>query len=292
MVLAAMIALAAPRAAAGQSSPPAAPSRFEAWAGLGVSLSGPSGSLTSSYSPPLLFDGDFTSSATQTIAFETGSAAGVEGGVNVFFTGHAGFQVLVGGGSADLSGSSTPYSYALAYTSRQPPGDQEVPVVVQNRTPWPDPTGSLSDFRTSINGLVRIGPAGRTWGDISGGLTFHRLSGTLQPLAYTSFRLGGHSALFVDDYRLRVALEPTVAVGFNVGGDLNVAVARHFALLAGYRYEGGSRAQLVVQPGSVLNPDEITLEQPLADIAHRLALPPAEASYSGSWMVVGAKLTY
>jgi hypothetical protein len=287
----AMVAIGSSPAAGQQPDASSTPPRFEAWGGFGVSFGGPSGTLASSYSPPLLLDGAFSSAATQTITLETGTAAGLQGGVNLFVTPRAGIQILVGGESKDLSGTSTPYSYTLTYTSRQPPNDQEVPVVVQSTTPWPAAIGSLADFRTSINGAVRLGPSGRASATISGGLTLHRLSGTLQPLAYTSFRLGGHSVLFTDDYRLSVALEPTMAVGFNIGGDVDVAVARHVALMIGLRYDGGPTAGVAARPDSVVNAEQIVFEQPLADIAQRLALPPAEVSLSAWRIVLAVKLT-
>jgi len=291
ITLMAMLAVAPSRAAGQHPSPAATPPQFEAWGGLGVSLAGPSGTLASSYSPPLLFDGAFTSSATQTITLDTGSSVGVQGGVNLFATPRVGFQVLVGGESNDLSGASTPYSYTLTYTSRQPPNNQEVPILVQSTTTWPAPIGSLSDFRTSINGVVRVGPAGRASATISGGLTLHRLSGALQPVAYTSFRLGGRSVLFTDDYRLSVALDPTTAVGFNVGGDLDVAVAKHVAVMIGLRYDGGPAANVAARPDSVVNADQIVFEQSVTDIAQRLALPPTEVSLSAWRVVVAVKLT-
>ena len=286
-----IIALTASRATAQAPDTSATAPRFEAWGGLGLPLAGPSGTLASSYSPPLLLDGAFTSSATQTITFETGAAAGLQGGVNVFFTPRAGLQVIVDGESADLSGASTPYSYTLKYTSRQPPNDQEVPVVVQNTTPWPAPTGSLTDFRVSINGVVRVGSPDRVSGTLSGGLTLHRLSGTLEPVAYTSFHLGGHSVLFTDDYQLAVDMDPTIAMGFNIGGDVSIAIARHVALMVGLRYEGGPSADVAAQPSAVLNADQIVFEQPLTDIAQRLALPPAKISLSATRVVFAVKFT-
>jgi hypothetical protein len=291
IALLAMIVVASSRAAGQQPNASPAPPRFEAWGGFAVSFAASPGTLASVYSPPLLLDGAFTSAATQTITIEPGTATGLQGGVNLFITPPAGVQILVGGESNDLAGTSTPYAYTLTYTSRQPPSDQEVPVVVRSTTPWPAPIGSLADFRTSINGAVRIGPSGRASATLSGGLTLHRLSGTLQPVAYTSFRLGGHSVLFTDDYRLGVALEPTMAVGFDIGGDLDVAVARHVALMIGLRYDGGPTARVAARPDSVVNADQIVFEQPLADIAQRLALPPAEVSLSAWRIVFAVKLT-
>jgi hypothetical protein len=49
---------------------------------------------------------------------------------------------------------------------------------------------------------------------------------TLQPLAFTTYRLGGRSVLFEDDYLLAASLEPTNAVGFNAGGDVSFTVDR------------------------------------------------------------------
>jgi hypothetical protein len=80
-------------------------------------------------------------------------------------------------------------------------------------------------------------------------------------------------------------------VGFDAGVEVDMPLNRHAAIIAGYRYFGGPDAEPRVSPTKVLNADEITFEQPIADIASRLALPPMKISVSSSRLFVGVKFT-
>ena len=160
-----------------------------------------------------------------------GLGIGFEAGANLFLSPHAGIQFLFHRDSSDISGVNTPYDTALQYTSRPPPDNLPIPVTIHQSSPWPDTTGSLTRTDASLNGIVRMG-SGKVSATMSGGLTFERVGGTLQPLAFTTYRLGGHSVLFEDDFLLAASLEPTNAVGFNAGGDVSVR-------FTGRRADGG-----------------------------------------------------
>jgi hypothetical protein len=279
----------APSAGAQPASPPEGP-RLEVWAGVSVAPSGPSGAVVSSYSPPLLLDGAFTSSGGQAVTFAGRRSAGFAGGANLFLTRHAGIQILADRISADASGVNGPYAFALHYVSRPPPDNALVPVDVSQATPWPATEGSLMQLTLAANGVVRLGRPNRASLTLSGGLSYYRLSGTVQPVGYTTFRLGGHSVLFEDDYRLAVSLEPTGVIGFNGGGDLSVPIGRGVAVMLGYRYFGGPTADVPARVTAILNPDQVIVQQTSADIAQRLALAPTRASVSASRVIVGLKL--
>jgi opacity protein-like surface antigen len=141
----------------------------------------------------------------------------------------------------------------------------------------------------SLNSVARMG-SGKVTATLSGGLTFERMSGTLQPLAFTTYRLGGHSVLFEDDFLLAASLEPTSAVGFNLGGDVSFSVHRGVAVMVGYRYRGGPAIDMPVRVTSVINADQIVFEQTLAEITQQLAPRPAHVDLSGSRLVIGLKL--
>jgi hypothetical protein len=145
-------------------------------------------------------------------------------------------------------------------------------------------------LNVSVNAVVRAGRTDRVSATASGGLTLHRLTGTLQPLAFTSFHLGGHSVLLEDDYRLMMALGPTISFGVNVGGDVNIVLGSHAALMVGYRYFGTSSPQVAAQPRAVVNADQVVFEQPLTDIAARLDATPVRVSLSHSRIMVGVKV--
>jgi hypothetical protein len=275
--------------AQGNAAPKGRP--VELWGAITGVVAGPAGSLTSSYSPPLLFDGDFTSRAGQTLAAATGFAFGFTGGVNVFPSNRVGIQVLFDRASSDVSAANTPYAYALQYVSHVPPNNDAQTVNVSQAIAWPDTSGSLTQTAVAFNATVRIGRPDRLSATISGGPTFYRLSGTVQPLGFTAFHLGGHSVLFQDDYRLALELEPANSVGFDAGVDIDLPVGRHTFIIAGYRYFGGPEAEARVSSMTVINPDEITFELPIADIASRLALAPTQISVSSSRLFVGVKFT-
>ena len=123
-----------------------------------------------------------------------------------------------------------------------PPRPSRVELCGVKSTVWPNTSGSLTQAALAFNAVARIGRPDRLSVTISGGPTYYRLSGDVQPLGFTTFPLGGHSVLFQDDYRLALALEPSHALGWDAGGDFNAAVGRRAAIIMGYRYFAGPRA--------------------------------------------------
>jgi hypothetical protein len=192
--------------------------------------------------------------------------------------------------SIHLSGGNAPYDLTLRYVSRQPPNDQAQVIDVRQSTPWPDTTGAVIQWTAGINGIVRMELVDRVKMTMSGGLSYYRLSGSVQPIGFTTFRLGGHSVLFQDDYRLAGSLEPTSVAGFNIGGDVNVTLGRKTALIVGYRYLGGPKTDVPVRPKAILNLDQVIFQPGVGEIAQWLALAPAHLGVSGSRLVVGLKV--
>jgi len=265
------------------------PPRAEVWVAVTGVTTGPAGSLVTSYSPPLLFDGDFTSRGGQTLSAETGAAVGLTGGVNVFPTRRVGIQMLFDRVSFGVSGTNTSYTVALQYVSRPPPDNVPQIVHVDQSVAWPDTSGSLTQMALAFNAVVRIGRADRLSATVSGGPAFYRLSGELQPLGFTTFRLGGHSVLFQDSSRLALSLEPAHALGFDIGGEISLAAGRHTSFIAGYRYFGGPEADVAVSPATVLNSDEVIFEQSMADISSRLGPTPLRMSVSSPRVFFGVR---
>lgn len=265
--------------------------RVELWGAITGVMTGPAGSLITSYSPPLLFDGDFTSHGGQTLKADTGATLGLTGGVDIFPTRRVGFQILFDRASFDVSGTNTAYTVALQYVSRQPPDSVPEIVTVNQSITWPDTSGSLTQMALAFNAVVQIGRSDRLSAIISGGPTYYRLSGDVQPLGFTTFRLGGHSVLFQDGHRLALSLEPAYALGFDTGGEVSLAAGRHAAIIAGYRYFGGPGADVAVSSTTILNADELAFEQSIADVSSRLDLTPMRMSVSSSRAFVGVRFT-
>jgi len=287
-----LMLIAGSRRAAAQTSNGAPPIRAEWWGALSGSVSGPSGTLVSSYSPPLLFDGDLTSDAAQTLTANAGGlSVGVMAGMNVFPSRRVGLQVLFERVSYNLSGSNGPYDVNLHYVSRLPPNNEPQPVDIHQSVPWPDTSGSLTQMVVAVNAVARIEGSDRISVDIAGGPAIYRFTGDLQPIAYTGFNLGGHSVLFENTYRLGGSIEPSYAIGFNAGASVDVAVGAHAAITFGYRYFGGSDVDVSVRLTTILNPEEIGIQQSVVDIASRLSLGAMRTSPSSSRFIVGVKIT-
>lgn len=264
--------------------------RFEAWGAVALAPSGPTGTATTSYAPPLLFDGDFTSHAGQVLTVEASRSVGAEGGVTVFISDHAGLQLVVDRRSGDIAGINSPYAFTLNYVSRQPPDNLPVPVSIARFIPWGETTGSLTDLAFALNGALRVGRPDRVYAVVSAGPALHRLAGVARPIGFTTFRLGGHSVLFEDDFQIEMTAESQIALGVNAGADLNVHVARHAALVFGYRLFAGPDADVTLRPSGVLNPDDIGVQQTIDEIAARFPPATLRIPMTSSRLFVGVKI--
>jgi hypothetical protein len=261
----------------------------EVWAAVSGVVTAPSGMFTSSYSPPLLLDGSFSSQGEQVVTFSGNHRIGFNGGINYFVT-PVGIQLLADWMSVRLGGANQPYEYSLLYNSQLPPNGVLVPVKIAQTVPWPDSSGTLSSIALAFNGVIRLGRPDHINATLSGGPAVQRITGTIQPVAYTQFHLGGHSVLFQDNYELALSLEPTIVWGFDAGGDMNVPLGRHAAVVIGYRHFVTRHSDVDVAVSSVLNPDQIVFSQPLTDIATRLAPMPTRIDLSSSRLIIGIKL--
>ncbi len=277
----------APRFAYAEQNAP--PPVVEVWGAASGVITGPSVAVTTSYSPPLLFGSDFTSRGGQTLAANAQSTLGLSGGVNIFPVSRLGLQVLVERASYDLSGANTPYLIALQYISRPPPSGEAQQTTLNQSNAWPDTSGSLTEWAVAFNAATRVGHPDRVGLILSAGPTFYRLSGEVQPLGFTTFRLGGHSVLFQDDYRLAASFEPSTGLGFDAGIELTAALGPHAAFVTGYRYFGGPALDARVQPTDILNTHELIQPESISSIVARLGPPAARVSMDSSRLFVGIK---
>jgi len=278
-------------ASAQATSAPAAP-RYELWAAVTGATAGPAGEIATSYAPPLLLDGDYISHGGQTLDAESERAIGLSGGINLFLTTRLGVQILLDRASFPLSGSSTPYAFGLQYVSRPPPDNEPQVVNVNQSVAWPAASGTLTQSVVGFNAVVRFGQPDRVGVTVSGGPSYVRVSGVVQPVGYTTFQLGGHSVLFEDDYRLAMALDSVNAVRFNVGGDVTIAVGPSTAVLVGYRYLAGPHVDVSLRPNAILNPEQVFFQQTLDEIASRIAPAAMRLSTSGPRLLAGVKVMF
>jgi hypothetical protein len=266
--------------------------RIEVWGSLSTAFAGSPGTLTSSYSPPAPGLSVVSNTAAQTLTIDGNTSLGFQGGVNVFLVPHAGLQIIVDRISTSVSGRNTPYDTALVYLQSVTPQSPPITHTVENSVPWPDTTGSLTQWTTALNGVARVGPHGRVSATLSGGLSYYRLSGTVQPLAYTVYGVEPHigrDIVFSELWHLGLALDPTNALGVNAGGDVNIAVRKHGAVMIGYRYLGGASLELPTRVETISYTAQVP-PRGMTPVASGLLTPPVKGvSPSGSRFVVGLK---
>ena len=263
---------------------------IEWWAAAGGAVAGGAGTLTSSYSPPLLLDGEFTSHGAQSLTVDTSLGMAFAGGVDVFLTPRAGLRIMFDRANYDVTGTNGPYGFALDFTTHQPPDDRPQAIAVRQTVPRPDTAGSLTQLAIAFDAIVRIGATNRVNVTLSGGPHVSRLSGTLRPLAYTAWELGGHATLFEDDYELAVHVAPSYGVGFNAGVELNTPVTRRTAFIAALRYFHRGGATTLGTPSAILNADRLLFAQPLDEVVLRIGALPVSASVSGARVLAGLKV--
>jgi hypothetical protein len=73
---------------------------------------------------------------------------------------------------------------------------------------------------------------------------------------------------------MAASVEPATAIGFNGGGDINIAIRRGVALVVGYRYRGGPTVNMPIRVTTVVNADRIAFEHTIAEISRSLAARP------------------
>jgi len=274
------------------AQPSSARQPVELWGAISALGDAPTGRLTSTYAPPLLPAGDFSSRGGQTLTLDPHRALGFDAGVNIFPSRHIGLQIAASRTSADLAGTNGPYAFEFTYVSRQPPDSTPQTFTIQQSIPWPDTTGSISVVTASLNGIVCVGPADHVHATGSAGVSYGRISGTARALGYTTFRMGGRAVLFSDEYHLEVALGAASTVGFNAGGDINMPVHRRTAVLIGYRYFAAPSLEVPVRVSSILNAGEVANEEAVASVSARFPLDPVRLDVLGSRVLAGVKVVF
>lgn len=250
-------------------------SRFEASAALAFEYPLHDGSYRTSYSPPFRF-GPHAGTAGQTLTVTARRAPGFTGWFNWFPSGgRLGVQGLVNYFAADLEGSNGPYEVLLRYTALYPPDYLPRESVYRRSLAWRDTTGNLRNLALAANVVARLGD-GPVSLRLSGGPTVLRTSGDGTGLGYTEFWLGGHSVLFLQQYRLAFAFEPQTGLGLDAGAALDIAVSEHVGVVVDGRYFWGPTQRAAVTLSEIINLDELISSESLAAIAQQMELPEME----------------
>jgi hypothetical protein len=274
--------LLVPSLAAGQPSKQGPPPRrvFEYWFGPTVVFPGFDGTVTTDF--PEKFDyGESTGRGTQQLTLRAPRRLGVEGGIGIFPTRHAGVQVRLHYVTRDLSGTSSPFAVTLDYTAMQPPDYVARQYHFEGTRDWPAPTGTATELTVNVDGAVRWDAGARLSGTVSGGLSVVRTKGSAESLAYTRYWLGGHSVLFSSTYAASFDYGPVISIGLDIGGDLGVNVAGPLDLLVGFRYVRVGGIMPTVRLTRFVEPTEFVGDLSVTTVAARMA--PIEASFNPSF---------
>ncbi len=283
--------LVSTRLCSGQTpaAPPGPDRPFEAWVGLTAVGPRAAGSITTSFVPPL-DSGTPTGAAGQTLWLDGRTTVGFEAGANYFLTRRVGVQLLFGYDRFDLGGQNGPYSVLLNYSAVLPPNTVPQSLTYQESLAWPDTAGQLRQLTLAFNGVARWALGERLTGSLSGGLSVFDVRGDAQSLGYTAGRVGGHGALFLDDYQVSFSLGPDHSLGFDLGGAVDLALTSRVSLVADVRYfNGGSLTPAVVVTG-IANPSQVITQRSPSSIQQVLNPPPPSLSAARSRILIGVKI--
>jgi hypothetical protein len=275
------------------AQPPSAGSeRIVVWGSAAVAAPSSGGSLASVYSPVLELSSGYTSHAEQTLNVDRGTGAGAEIGVDVFLTRIVGIQAALVRSRASLSGSgNSEYRTSLRYIGMQPPDYVPREYTTENAQAWPDTTGSVSSSTLLVGGVVRLGSAGsRISGTLAGGVSSTRVDARVESLAYTSYRLGGHSVLFGSQHRVVIGTAGSDAVlRPYLAGQIGLRLNGRLSAVAGLRVEIGGAATINVRPDSLVDPNDGIFVPNLADAGSVLALQPMQLPMPRGEVMVGLR---
>lgn len=207
---------------------------IELAAAVDAPLRQPSFVYETRYVPRVVF---FESSgdAGQTLTLERQRGPAVWGAVAWFPARHAGVEARAGFRSAAVSGTSGPHHVSLTYTSRQPPDYVPRQFTLQTSRAQLAPAGRLRNLSLDVVAVGRFGNSPRLQLRVSGGLALFAISGDIQPVTLSVFRLGGHSTLFSDEHALTLTVDRKWGFGAVAGFDVVRWFSQRAGLTAGLR---------------------------------------------------------
>ena len=232
------------------------------------------------------------SRAHQVLSVEADGGNGIDLGVNVFFNRVFGVQGAFTASSADVGGANGNYDTSLRYISSQPPDYQPREYTYEQSTPWAPTTGTLGYRSLAVGGVVRWRTgSGRVGGTLAGGVDLDWFTGELVSAGYTQFILGGHSTLFPVTHRVRVGPSKGERdVGPYVGGDVQVAVTKWVAIMAGARVRLTSGRTVPIQVVDLVDANENPWTPELPEVAAALDGQPLELPGARWRAIIGVKL--
>jgi hypothetical protein len=231
-----------------------------------------------------------TGTGGQTLSVQGENGPGGALGVGYFPNPRFGVRLTASRSALDLGGVNIPYAWHTRVTEQQPPDYQPRDFDFSETTPWPDTSGRLKVLAFSLDGVLRWGAGRRVHGSVSGGISALRVSADLAAVGYTTFHLGGHSTFFPVEYQLGLTVEPHTTLGLQLGAEVELALGRKLGLRLAGQVLHAQEFDAAIGELQVLNPDEIFLSTPIADIRASLAPPPLELDASSTRLLIALVL--
>jgi hypothetical protein len=244
------------------------------------------------YTPTLSNHPEATGAAGQDVKLNGETGTALAASVSRMLSSRLGVQLVLAATRSPLGGASGDYSWRLSYQGRQPPDYQPRPVEVSGSVPWPATDGELRQLVLGASLLTRFPLAARVSASLSGGVSVQRLEGDISPLPVTLFSEGGHSTLFSEIYRVRVAFEPVTTAGLQAGAEVAWQLSRRLSLALEARYFAARSTHLEPKYEAVLNNDEVIHQATPAELAERAPLQRVEVdpSFGSVWAGVRYRL--
>lgn len=241
----------------------------------------------------LAFDfGPASGEASQTLALTARDAAGVAASVTCFTGEHLGFAASFSRFGSSLEGDNGPYQTSLRYESAQPPDYQPRTYSYSTSTEWPPTEGQLTEWALGAAIVGRWRPSPRTALMASAGLAYVRASGEGESLAATVLRLGGHSVLFPETYRLAYAIGAGGHFGADLGFAAEQSLSGRLALRLAYRALLVPEADVRITVTGLAHPEEVMFTRDAAALAGQLDLPAAKLDLSSSQLSLSLALRF
>lgn len=213
---------------------PVAAQHMELAGGLSMPVAQQSQSYTSSFEPPFPFV-THSGTATQRLTIDPGRRVGAWGSLTWLSRRNIGVEFRGEFARVPLDGPSGPYAISMKYQTFQPPDYVAREFQLDRAMEWPDTDGSVDrlSFSGSLVGVV--GNPRRLSLRLSGGVAVSSIAGRFEPLAFTSFQLGGHAVVFWNQYELQAGIDRAWTMGFDGGAEVARALGGRVTVVAGAR---------------------------------------------------------